>query len=200
MVELLAVDLRKCVNCGACEKACAERHENGRPRLKIKDTVQSRGHMYGNFVLPINCKQCENPACIEVCKNQAIVRNDGILYIDDEKCIGCGRCVKSCPFNAIFMYEECVKPTVTYVERGILSMIFRTGRDEKTARKSKAKRIKKAYKCDRCKGYENKACIDVCFYNALSFVDVDELPKLGKPEHIALLERQLTGAEPTSEI
>lgn len=91
------------------------------------------------------------------------------------------------------MYEECVKPTVTYVERSILSMIFRMGRTKKTAPTNpKARRIRKAYKCDRCKGYENMACIDVCFYKALSFTNIDELPKAGKPEHIALLERHFT--------
>ncbi len=192
MVEVLTVDLRKCVNCGACEKACAERHDNGKARLKIKDVTQSRGHMYGNFVLAVSCKHCNNPVCIGVCAPQAIVREDDIIYIDNETCIGCGKCAKACPFHAIFMTEETVKPVAHYPERSILSLLFqkeKSGQVEPT--KLKAKKVRKAYKCDRCKEYENMACIEVCFYNALSLMDIDELPRAEKPEHMALLERHV---------
>jgi electron transport protein HydN len=199
MVEVLTVDLRKCINCGACEKACAERHENGRAHLKIKDAAQSRGHRYGDFVLPISCKRCANPVCIEVCKPRAIVREGDTVYIDDRTCIGCGKCVEACPFNAIFMHEKDLKPTAPYSERSILSMLFqkeKSGRVEQ--KKVKVKKVRKAYKCDRCKGYENMACIEVCFYEALSLMDIDKLPRDGKPEHIALLERHVVAeyAEP----
>jgi electron transport protein HydN len=196
MVEVLTVDLRKCANCGACEKACAERHENGKARLKIKDVAQSRGHMYGNFVLAVSCKHCVTPVCIGVCVPQAIVREDDIVYIDDEACIGCGKCAKACPFNAIFMHEENVMPTAQHSERSILSMLFQKRKSEQVEpTKLKAKKVRKAYKCDRCKEYENMACIEVCFYNAISLMDIDELPEAEKPEHKALLERHVV-AEP----
>lgn len=192
MVEVLTVDLRKCANCGACEKACAERHENGKARLKIKDVTQSRGHMYGNFVLAVSCKHCVNPVCIGVCAPQAIVREGDIISIDEETCIGCGKCAKACPFHAIFMHEQNVKPLAHYSEQSILSMLFqkkKSGQIEPT--KLKAKKVRKAYKCDKCKEYENMACIEVCFYNALSLMDIDELPRAEKPEHMALLERHV---------
>jgi len=190
MVEVLAVDLRKCVNCGACEKACAERHKNGRPRLKIKDVVQSRGLTYGNFVLPVSCKHCITPVCILVCKPQAIVREDGISYIDDQKCIGCGKCAKACPFNAIFIYEEDTKPAAPHSEQSILSMLFKRDTSEQIKLiKPKVKKVRKAYKCDKCRGYDSMACIDTCYYKALSLMNSDELPRIGKVDHMALLER-----------
>jgi len=199
MVEVLTVDLRKCVNCGACETACAERHENGRPRLKIKDVVQSRGLMYGNFVLPIICKHCITPACIPVCKPQAIVREDGISYIDDQMCIGCGKCAKACPFNAIFIWEEDTKLTAPHSERSILFMLFQKDmNDQIKIMKPKVKKVRKAYKCDKCRGYDRMACIDTCFYKALSLTNSDELPRIGKPDHMTLLERYIDAEESKS--
>ena len=67
MTEVVTVNLKRCENCGVCEMACAERH-GGKARLKVKDVLQSRGLIFDEEALPIVCKQCENPACIEVCK------------------------------------------------------------------------------------------------------------------------------------
>src|SRR5665647_3687057 len=87
MAELMTVNLNRCVNCGVCEMACAERH-GGKARLKVKDVLQSRGLIFDDEALPIVCKQCENPTCIEVCKPNALVQQNGVIYVDEEKCIG----------------------------------------------------------------------------------------------------------------
>ena len=45
--------------------------------------------------------QCENPACVEVCPTGAsIKREDGIITVDYEVCIGCAMCVSACPYEA----------------------------------------------------------------------------------------------------
>jgi len=67
--------------------ACAERH-GGKARLKVKDVLQSEGLIFDDEALPIVCKQCENPACIDVCKPKAIVRENDVISIDEDKCIG----------------------------------------------------------------------------------------------------------------
>jgi len=199
MVEVVSVNLKRCENCGVCEMACAERH-GGKARLKVKDVLQSRGLIFNDEALPIVCKQCENPACVEVCKPKALVRENGVIYVDEEKCIGCGKCAKICPFNAIFIEERRGTPTPEPREPGILSMLF--GRQQRTVearRKRKPKTARRALKCDRCKGYDNMACLDACYFKALSLRDLSALTGSGKREHAALLEQQLTRKEASSE-
>ena len=161
--------------------------------------LQSRGLIFDDEALPIVCKQCENPACIEVCKPKAIVRENNVISIDEEKCIGCGRCVKSCPFNAIFIEESPAAPAPEAGERSVLRMLFdRRATSAETERTQKRKTTRKAYKCDRCKGYENMACVDACYFRALSKRELRAL-KNGKREHLALLEQRLTKKEAVSE-
>ncbi len=196
MTEILTVNIDKCQNCGVCEKACAERH-GGKARLKVKDVLQSRGLIFDDVALPIVCKQCENPVCIGVCKPNALIRENGVVYLDEEKCIGCGRCAKSCPFNAIFIDEEPGASIGSEREPSALLMIFsRKAKGDQSKAKRKAKVIRKARKCDRCKGYENMACVDVCYFKALSFKDLDAVAHKGKREHEELLHQQLVTKEP----
>lgn len=198
MTEVVTVNLKRCENCGVCEMACAERH-GGKARLKVKDVLQSRGLIFDEEALPIVCKQCENPACIEVCKPKAIVRENDVISIDEDKCIGCGRCADSCPFNAIFIEESPAAPTPEARERSVLHMLFdRRATSAETGRTRKRKTTRRAYKCDRCEGYENMACIDACYFRALSKRELSAL-RNGKREHLALLEQQLTKKEAVSE-
>jgi electron transport protein HydN len=198
MTEVVTVNLKRCENCGVCEMACAERH-GGKARLKVKDVLQSRGLIFKDEALPIVCKQCENPACIEVCKPKAIVRENDVVSIDEDKCIGCGRCVKSCPFNAIFIEEGPAAQAPEARERGVMRMLFdRRATSADTKRTQKRKTTRRVYKCDRCKGYENMACVDACYFRALSKRELSALAN-GKHEHLALLEERLSKKEPVSE-
>jgi carbon-monoxide dehydrogenase iron sulfur subunit len=58
--------------------------------------------------VPVQCRHCEDAPCMEVCKPEAISRSEdgGPVLIDLEKCIGCRRCVKACPFDAVTMLTE----------------------------------------------------------------------------------------------
>ncbi len=196
MTQVLTVNIDKCQNCGVCERACAERH-GGKARLKVKDVLQSRGLMFDEMALPQVCKQCENPACIAVCKPKALTLEKGVVYLDEEKCIGCGRCAKSCPFSAIFIDEEPGPLAGSEREPSAFLMIFsRKPTGDQSKSKRKAKVVRKARKCDRCKGFENMACVDVCYYKALSFKDLEAITHKGRKEHKELLRQQLTAKHP----
>ena len=47
------------------------------------------------------CMHCEDPGCLKACPAPgAIVQySNGIVDFDHDKCIGCGYCIKGCPFN-----------------------------------------------------------------------------------------------------
>ena len=55
----------------------------------------------GNFHVTEFCKGCEARPCIMNCPVNAIEMIDGHAQIDTEKCIGCGKCEKLCPYHAI---------------------------------------------------------------------------------------------------
>ena len=52
------------------------------------------------------CKGCLAHPCAEVCPKHAISMVNGHSYIDQEKCIKCGKCVSACPYNAIIKQER----------------------------------------------------------------------------------------------
>jgi len=59
------------------------------------------------FFVPKLCNQCEHPACVQVCPVGATYKTkDGVVLIDDKRCIGCRYCVQACPYGARYFDEE----------------------------------------------------------------------------------------------
>jgi len=53
------------------------------------------------YNLSVACNHCVHPKCAGVCPTDAYVqREDGVVYIDESKCMGCGYCAWACPYNA----------------------------------------------------------------------------------------------------
>lgn len=99
----MVIDLRKCVGCHACTISCIA--ENKLPpgvvyRPVMEEEVGTYPHVSSRF-LPRPCLHCENPPCTPVCPVKATYkREDGVVVIDYEKCIGCRYCVTACPYGA----------------------------------------------------------------------------------------------------
>ncbi len=54
--------------------------------------------------VPHLCMQCEEPPCVGVCPVGATYRTpDGVVLIDEERCIGCGYCIVACPYGARYI-------------------------------------------------------------------------------------------------
>lgn len=101
-----------CTGCMACQMACKDKNnlEVGQLFRKVSEVAggsyqEKDGavipHVYA-FWLSISCNHCSNPVCVASCPVGAMQKRaeDGIVYIDQERCIGCLRCSQSCPYDA----------------------------------------------------------------------------------------------------
>jgi Fe-S-cluster-containing dehydrogenase component len=100
----LFADIRLCVGCFACEVACKQEHNLPVGERWIRITKVGPLKIEGKLVmhfLPMHCRHCGRPPCIDVCPTGAISkRPDGIVLFNSEACIGCKACIEICPFHA----------------------------------------------------------------------------------------------------
>jgi len=106
---VMVIDLSKCRNARKCMDACQNAHqlwtENDGDGTKVQHHinvhVMNRGTKEGGYFMPRPCQHCDNPPCTKVCPVGATFkRNDGIVLIDNERCIGCRFCIAACPYSA----------------------------------------------------------------------------------------------------
>ena len=104
-------DQTKCNGCKACQIACKDKHDlpvgvtwrrvaeySGGTWQEDEDTAVPNVFAYYTSMA---CNHCENPICVQVCPTTAMtVRDDGTVFVDDEKCVGCRYCEWACPYSA----------------------------------------------------------------------------------------------------
>jgi tetrathionate reductase subunit B len=177
----MVMDLRRCIGCSACTVACkAENNVSlGRFRTVIQRKTIGTFPNVTKINLPIMCNHCEGndedkiPPCVKACPEYpgerlsyetpdgkkiryrggaTYKRPDGLILIDAEKCIGCGKCIDACPYG--------VRSFNPFVQAG--------AKPEEQA----------ADKCDFCKhridnGIE-PACVNTCQGRARIFGDLND--------------------------
>lgn len=151
MKNCLVVDLDRCSGCDTCVAAC--KHENGID-LGVKFNRVTAVGPTGTFPdiemywLPMQCQQCANPGCIEVCPTGASYRDEetGVVLVNAEDCIGCGSCLTGCPYGV-----RALNPNTNVVEK--CTLCFHKVHDEL--------------------GWE-PACVHNCCCGARYFGDLDD--------------------------
>ena len=65
--------------------------------------VDERGQLVRIRSLALQCRHCEEPACVDVCIAGGVIKDEetGIVRFDKDKCVGCWSCTMVCPFGAI---------------------------------------------------------------------------------------------------
>jgi protein NrfC len=99
-----------CIDCERCMKACAETNhvaEYGY-RTRILKQVEPESSGRKTEFIPVLCNQCNNPACVRACPTKATYKDEknGIVMVDQSKCIGCKTCMSACPYNGRYYNEE----------------------------------------------------------------------------------------------
>ena len=121
------IDVSSCIGCKACQVACMEWND-------LRDDVGTCHGTYDNpvdltpqswtvmkfsevevtpgrlewLIRKDGCMHCEDPGCLKACPSPgAIVKYaNGIVDFISENCIGCGYCVKGCPFDVPRISEK----------------------------------------------------------------------------------------------
>lgn len=175
MNTFVVANPHKCIGCKACEIACAIAHLDS--DVNVAAAQQAPFVPRINLVraprvtMPIQCRQCEDAPCANVCPVQAITQQENRIVVHGKVCIGCKACMLACPFGAMDM-------AIQEEEQGILQVI--TGDSEKL------KKVMVAHKCDLCTGRPSgPACVEVCPAEAFVIVNPQKLTRNIKEKRLS---------------
>ncbi len=109
-------DQVRCIGCKNCTKACAEykqlpeefvyrRVYKKSPDSPVWELNEKSREPWGDHFahyLSVSCNHCDNPACAHACPTKAMHKKEdnGLVVVDESRCIGCGYCYLACPYDA----------------------------------------------------------------------------------------------------
>jgi Fe-S-cluster-containing dehydrogenase component len=100
----------RCIGCERCMAGCVKtNHVPGygwRTRILLHEDPKALGQK--REFIPILCNQCNNPPCVRTCPTRATYKDktNGIVMMNEKKCIGCKSCMMACPYDARYYNEE----------------------------------------------------------------------------------------------
>ncbi|MBQ6022538.1 MAG: 4Fe-4S binding protein [Clostridia bacterium] len=99
-----------CLGCRLCEYNCAFANSGLKnmaqalkgkpifPRIHVEDN--------GRVTYAVSCRHCDDPLCVKSCIAGAIRKENGVVKIDRDRCVGCFTCVLVCPYGALAADEN----------------------------------------------------------------------------------------------
>jgi molybdopterin-containing oxidoreductase family iron-sulfur binding subunit len=105
---IMVIDLARCKNLKKCQSACNHMHQVHPGQNWIKVLGMEDADHTAPYWQPTTCMHCDEPPCVKVCPVDATFkRQDGIVLIDSDRCIGCRFCMAACPYSTrVFSWEE----------------------------------------------------------------------------------------------
>ena len=98
---VMVIDLAVCKNLRKCHDACEKMHSLAPEKEWLKVLKMQDSENSSPYWQPTICLHCDNPPCVKVCPVDATFkREDGIVGIDNDRCIGCRFCMVACPYSA----------------------------------------------------------------------------------------------------
>ena len=98
----MLINTKKCIGCYACRTACQRQND----LLPDEAFIRFEEREVGTFPrvrveqVPLQCMHCEDAPCVSVCPTGAAkYGTDGIVEVDQGRCIGCLYCVAACPYQ-----------------------------------------------------------------------------------------------------
>jgi carbon-monoxide dehydrogenase iron sulfur subunit len=105
MMKRVYVNEEWCLGCHLCEYNCAFANSGMRDMaaaLKGKP-IYPRIHVEegDRISYAVSCRHCMDPICVKSCIAGALKKEDGVIVIDRNRCVGCLTCVLVCPYGAL---------------------------------------------------------------------------------------------------
>jgi len=105
----MAIELKRCIGCYACVLACKAEHFLPPDIFWNRVLIGEKGKypQVTKLIYSVRCNHCADPKCVSVCPTGATQqREDGIVWVDETKCVGCRYCMVACPYQMRSMYED----------------------------------------------------------------------------------------------
>ena len=103
----MLIDVRRCIGCHACSVSCKAEFDVplGATRSWVEYVEKGEYPNVQRSFLPRLCNHCSKPQCVDVCPTGATWKRkeDGIVVVDPDICIGCKYCLHACPYDARFI-------------------------------------------------------------------------------------------------
>lgn len=105
----MLINTTDCIGCYTCRVSCQRQNS----LISTEDFIRFINKESGAYprvsreVIPVQCQHCEDAPCARACPTGATyVTDDGIVRVDQDKCIGCKYCMAVCPYNARVVNED----------------------------------------------------------------------------------------------
>ena len=166
---VMVIDEAKCDGCKKCTEACQAMHHTESDREWIKVFTMKDAEATAPYFFPKPCFHCDNPPCTKVCPvNATFKRQDGIVLIDNERCIGCRMCMAACPYSTRF-FNWSAPSAAQKAEVGDIAY---------SPEQSVPRRMGTVEKCDFCPDMIRQgkmpACVSGCPMDVIYFGDQNE--------------------------
>ncbi len=97
---VMVIDLSRCKNLRKCQEACDREHHVNPGQHWVKVYPMQDADHTAPYWEPTTCMHCDEPPCVKVCPVDATFkRQDGIVLVDSDRCIGCRFCMAACPYS-----------------------------------------------------------------------------------------------------
>jgi Fe-S-cluster-containing dehydrogenase component len=164
---IMVIDLARCKNLKKCQSACNHMHQVHPGQNWIKVLGMEDADHTAPYWQPTTCMHCDEPPCVKVCPVDATFkRQDGIVLIDSDRCIGCRFCMAACPYSTrVFNWEE---PVLTQ----------EVAEQPYSCETSMPQKKGTVGKCDFCPDMTRKGelphCVSACPNGVFMFGDLNE--------------------------
>jgi len=165
---VMVIDLSRCKNLRKCQSACNHMHHIHSNLNWLKVYPMDEGEHTAPYWQPTTCMHCDEPPCVKVCPVDATFkREDGIVLIDSDRCVGCRFCMAACPYSIrVFNWE---KPDTVSEELAHKPYDCETSMPQKMGTVGK---------CDFCPDMARKGelphCVSACPNGTFFFGDLNE--------------------------